>query len=376
MRKLIFSLGCCHTNYLDLISYIPDRNVYGAKECACIVKHFANVIMAKVFSYKIGIFVSFLALTLPVIIPSIGNGEKSLKAKFFPQTLTVNGVKREYYIYIPPALQQSKEDVPAVIVYHGFESDAHGIRWLIKPDKSAKEFGYILIYPNAIKKSWNAGKGSGTQNTQTDDLSFASALVDVIIARHRIDPQRVYTMGFSNGAQMVSLMMCHLSHKITGAAMVAHTMNISNCQPKTEVPIVLMNGKRDPFVPFNGGGKYQLRSHKDTIAFFREKNHANQPGSLLLEKDTVTCWSYADRQGRNEVVDCTYQDSGHTWPGGVEFKSEIFGKVNRELEANKFIFQFFKQVASKENEKMRPLRPVGKDDNRVEPIHQQVIHGR
>jgi len=128
----------------------------------------------------------------------------------------------EYYVYIPSKLKD-KTNRPAIIAFHGYKSDAKGFRWLIEPDKWADKHGFVMIYPNAVKKSWNAGKGMGSQNKTTDDDRFAAELPSVVAERHDIDSKRIYAMGFSNGAQVVAKLICHHSVQIAGAAMVAQS---------------------------------------------------------------------------------------------------------------------------------------------------------
>lgn len=268
------------------------------------------------------------------------------KASFFKQTVTISGVKREYYVYIPKSVPKGVK-APAVIAFHGFESDAHGLRWLIKPDKWAEKYGYIMIYPNAIKKSWNAGKGFGNRNKNTDDLSFAAALPDVITARHPVDKNRIYVMGFSNGAQMSTLMTCKLSHKITAAGIVAHSMNIPQCNPKYKVPVAVIHGAKDKLAPYNGGGKHKLSSHKETINFYQSVNKTLRQPKVIVNKKTIKCTEDVDAQGKTAVTACTAFDAGHSWPGGVEFKTKLFGKTNKELIANDFLFSFFDRFRSK-----------------------------
>ena len=256
------------------------------------------------------------------------------------QTMTLNGKKRTYYVYLPKGLEKGKK-YPGVIAFHGFESDPGGMRWLITPDALAQEYKYILIYPSAENKSWNAGRGFGSRNKASDDLSFASALVDVVLARHPIDKQRLYAMGFSNGAQMVALMICRMPQKLAAGAMVAHTMNIDSCNPNLKVPVLLIHGAKDKLAPFAGGGKSQILSHGDSVDFFRKVNETWREASVIVNKATVRCKSYPGE--KTEVLDCVCFNDGHSWPGGREFKTEIFGTTNKELNANRFIFEFFKK---------------------------------
>lgn len=258
---------------------------------------------------------------------------------FRREELVVDGVTRELYVYTPEKLGPGR--APAVLAFHGFLSTASGLRWLAKVDAFADAAGFIVIYPNAVAKSWNAGRGSGSTNRTTDDVAFARALLAATLARPEVDPQRIYAMGFSNGAQMVATIVCKLEHPLLAAAMVAHSLNIPECEPRKRVPMLLIQGRKDPFVPFEGGGKLELASHQFTVDFFRRINQAVGPAKTVLALESITCTESVDRAGREQVLECTGERDGHTWPGAVVFQPELFGRTNSELAGTEFVFSFF-----------------------------------
>ncbi|MEZ4361904.1 MAG: PHB depolymerase family esterase [Kofleriaceae bacterium] len=258
---------------------------------------------------------------------------------FQREELIVDGEPRELYVYTPAQLAASP--APVVIAFHGYQSDASGMRWIAKVDKFADAAGFVVIYPNAVNKSWNAGRGSGSTNRATDDRAFAKALLESISSRPKLDASRIYAMGFSNGAQMVSTIVCELDTRLAGAAMVAHSLNIPGCDPRARVPIVLIQGRKDPFVPFEGGGKSELASHAFTVDFFRRVNEATSPPKRIVERESIVCTRSDDRAGREVVVECIGERDGHTWPGGVPFQPQVFGPTNSELQGTEFIFSFF-----------------------------------
>ena len=248
---------------------------------------------------------------------------------------------REYYVYIPSALK-GKKNRPAIIAFHGYKSDANGFRWLISPDKWADKHGFVMIYPNAVKKSWNAGKGMGRQNTTSDDDRFAAELPSLIVERHNIAVDRVYVMGFSNGAQVVAKMVCHHSVQIAGAAMVAQSMNEDNCRPAYKVPVVIMHGMQDPAAPYKGGGKFKLNSHQESLAFLKNWYEIKAEKKTLKSDKTFKCSEYKDND-RTAVIGCSMFSNGHQWPGSRDFLVKQLGTTNKTLLANDFIMSFFKR---------------------------------
>jgi|GEM_PF-2650550 len=272
------------------------------------------------------------------------------KAKYEKHVVKLPTGEREFYIYIPATITKDKK-APAVITFHGFKSDANGMRWLINSDKIADKFGYIMVYPNAVNKSWNVGRGSGSTPSKVDDISYASALVDVIKARFPVDPERIYAMGFSNGAQMVAAMACRMAGKISAGGMVAHTMNIQPCEPSHKLPIALIHGAKDPYAKFDGGGQGNIASWKESLSFFRKVHELSGEGKVSFEKPTARCRDWSRDAKKPMVVGCVALDGGHNWPGGLDFEVKRFGKVNREINATEYLFSFFNKHSSKPQER-------------------------
>jgi len=289
------------------------------------------------------ILITLLFLSLLIYLAPFYSYAKTLKeAKYYPQTLTVNGVKRQYYVYLPIGLDLKKKS-PAVITFHGFESDANGIKWLIQPEKLANKHKYILIFPNAINKSWNVGKGMGSINTKVDDKAFLAKLLAVLPEKHPINKKKIYSMGFSNGAQMAALAYCFFGDKVAAVGLIAHSMNIEDCQPKYKTPVTIIQNTADKYVPYYGGGKYQLRSFKDSVDYFVKANNVKSVVDKVVNLKTVTCQRYQNMEKTSKVIGCTLRDSGHTWPGARKFKPERFGLSNKEINATSFLFNFFKR---------------------------------
>lgn len=285
---------------------------------------------------------SYLAKSLLLSL-LIFNFSAVAAGEFLKQEIMIGEEAREYFIYIPTKLKD-KTNRPAIIAFHGYKSDAKGFRWLIQPDKYADKHGFIMIYPNAVKKSWNAGKGMGRQNTTSDDDSFAAELPSLIADRHDIDPQRIYAMGFSNGAQVVAKLLCHHSVQIAGAAIVAQSLNEDDCRPAYKVPVVIMHGMLDPAAPYKGGGKFKLASHNQSLEYLRNWYDIKAEKKQIKGDKTYKCLEYSDgEKSQTAVVGCSLFSNGHQWPGSRDFLVKQLGTTNKSLVANNFIMSFFKQ---------------------------------
>jgi polyhydroxybutyrate depolymerase len=62
----------------------------------------------------------------------------------------------------------------------------------------------VLIYPDGLSRSWNAGSGCcGVAGIRgTPDTAFVAAVVADVLRALPVDPARVYLAGYSNGGKL------------------------------------------------------------------------------------------------------------------------------------------------------------------------------
>ncbi len=89
-----------------------------------------------------------------------------------------------------------------------------------------------------------------------DDVAFLAAVVEKVSDDYRIDHQRVFTMGSSNGGFMSQRLAIERSDMFAAAGIVIATLSDSlskDFTPKRPVSMLFMNGTKDPIVPYDGG---------------------------------------------------------------------------------------------------------------------------
>jgi polyhydroxybutyrate depolymerase len=123
-----------------------------------------------------------------------------------------DGIQRDYILYIP-AIYDGNTDVPLILNFHGFGSNAN--QQLVYGDfrDIADKEGFLLVHPEGTllngNQHWNVG--SFTIGSTTDDVSFTEALIDELANQYAINLVRVYATGMSNGGYMSFLLACKLS---------------------------------------------------------------------------------------------------------------------------------------------------------------------
>lgn len=309
----------------------------------------------KIRLLSVAAMVSFMLATLPAI--SYAKGDQKC-------SLVHDGLTRTYEIHVPP-IYDGKKAVPLLLALHGRKGTGEDMRnlTLYGFNRLSNAENFIVVYPNGISKSWNDGRDvtpAGRENI--DDVGFIRALIEDLEKHYRIDPDRIYVAGMSNGAMFAHRVGCELSDIVAAIAPVAGTMpevTSADCLPPRPQAVVLFHGTKDAFVPYKGGatrrnGNGRVLSAEDTARIWAEENSCDLDPVIKILPDTardgttVTQISYTNCKEDADVVFYKIIDGGHTWPGGWQYLPKILvGKTTRDINANKIIWAFFKSHPKK-----------------------------
>ena len=204
-------------------------------------------------------------------------------------TMTVGGLKRTYWTYVPRGLARG---APVVVVMHG--AGENGARIRIETgygfERLADEHGFAVVYPNAYEGYWEVCTlvGSVRANGRSiDDVGFLTGMIDKLVIEIGVDPGRVFAAGSSRGGFMAFRLALEAASRFRAVAAVsANVPSPENfkCKPEGQgtSSVMIMNGTDDPLVPFDGGSVslfglfYRLgkvRSSRESGQYFADLNH-------------------------------------------------------------------------------------------------------
>ncbi len=105
------------------------------------------------------------------------------------------------------------------------------------------------------RTGWHDCRSDDANDTDADDVGFAAAVVQSLIADGRVDPHRIYVMGMSNGAMMSYRLALEMRPAPAAIAAVSGTMALhSDCAAPTHpASVLIIHGTDDPVVPYSGG---------------------------------------------------------------------------------------------------------------------------
>jgi polyhydroxybutyrate depolymerase len=292
--------------------------------------------------------------------------KRSLAATVVKDSISIDGRTRTYTAVIPNDLPAA---APLLFVFHGSRQDAEGIRVATGYgfDRLADRNCFVVIYPDGYKGNWHDCRTAADYPARTENIDD-NGLVRGLIARfheaHGIDTSRVFAAGYSNGGQMVFRIAAEMPDQFAGVAAIAATQptadNFSCTASGLPIPMLLVNGTKDPIAPYNGGVVslfgFQPRgtalSAPDTARHFARLNGITaSPIASTLDHhqssgDTSVAVASYSQDGKSPVVAYTVINGGHVVPNPDYTAPRILGKTTRDLDAPVAIWAFFAGLPS------------------------------
>ena len=205
-------------------------------------------------------YLTFYVLCGFLLLQACGSSQKQLTTQTDTSSngeIEVDGLSRTY-IFDPSS--GGKEKKPLLIALHGGFGSGAQVKESYGLDEDARKHGYAIVYPDGISKrerlkvrTWNAGGCCGyAAESEVDDVKFISVLIDTLVAKENVDPERIFVTGMSNGAMMAYRLACEIPEKIKAIAPVAgYVLPAESCG--SAVPIIHFHSLQDKNVPFEGG---------------------------------------------------------------------------------------------------------------------------
>jgi len=235
--------------------------------------------------------------TLVALLLLAGLAGGVAEADFTPgsnaRSLSHDGELRTYNVYAPP-FYGDLTTVPLVVDLHGFGSSGAQQKIASGWDGEADYSGLLIVYPDGIGGSWNAGVCCGdAQANGVDDVGFIRAMVVSIAAEApSVDLNRVYVTGLSNGGAMTHRLACEAADLFAAAAPLAFPtpyVDFANeCQPLRPIPLLLSMGLTDVLVLYEDGA---FGGAIESLESWRAKNAC---GSEPMEVHLQFGGSYCD----------------------------------------------------------------------------------
>ncbi len=279
---------------------------------------------------------------------SDASGGQNPEAGEYSRGVTVDGRRRSYRLVTPKGLDP-KRPAPVIFAFHpGFATSNYFDNYT-QLSQRAGEAGFVLVYPEGVGRSWNAGDCCGPAMREgVDDIAFVRAMLDDMTEVVNYDPRRVYATGFSNGAKLVFRLACELSGRFAAIATIGATISVpeSQCRPARLPPLLHFHGSKDEFAPYEGGQSARepagmQRSVRETIRIWLDRDECAGEPQPVYQKGSARCVNYSACRRRADITVCTIEGMGHQWPGAQAAFPRWLGPESNDISATEMLIKFF-----------------------------------
>jgi len=232
-------------------------------------------------------------------------------------SLTVGGVARTYRSIVPAA--GSEQSLPLLIVLHGRGQQP----WTAVRSTGflpyARQDRAVLVYPDGLSRSWNAGSGCcGAAGTRgTPDTAFVTAVVADAVHELPVDPDRIYLVGYSNGGKLAWLLTC--THPALFAAVATYgAAPLAPCPAAKALPSLIAVGVHDHVLPIGGDPRVHppLPSARVAAAWLARRDRCTAtPLTSTVGGAVLQRWTQC--APGTEVDLAVYPGADHYWPAAV-----------------------------------------------------------
>jgi polyhydroxybutyrate depolymerase len=242
-------------------------------------------------------------------------------------TLDVGGQERTYLLHAPPGYRADKP-VPLVVALHFYPGSGTALRDMIAMDAKADEHGFLVAYPDGVAGGFNALVCCGAE----DDVAFLRTLTARLIADWRVDPDRVYATGISNGADMSFRLAVEASGVFAAIGAVSGgfggpRVEAASYAPAKPVSVVTVIGAQDQYYDIFQAGLEKWRERLRC-----EPVKTPPTGGKAVRRSAARCADGSD------VDVYVVTDMGHSWPGAQQGQ---LARPDAPIVATDIIWDFF-----------------------------------
>lgn len=298
---------------------------------------------------------NFLLLNLLFIFTHCEKSDPQNEQSYrFQSSITVDGLSRTYLVNLPQGYYDNDVELHIVIGLHGTGGSGDQFDRHYGLTQRANALQFITVYPDGVQsdrrlqlRTWNVGTCCDyAMHNNIDDVKFISELIDKLASDYKVDRQKVYVTGMSNGGMLAYRLACELPEKIAAIAPVSCSMMVDHpCNPSRPVPVLHIHSVRDTKIPYQGGvgiGGYYFPPVDSVLNIWSINNSCAKSGEVLVDNTNykLTRWSMCT----NDVTIQSYltQDGGHSWPGGSK-PSQRSDDPSVVINASELILDFFSQ---------------------------------
>jgi polyhydroxybutyrate depolymerase len=225
----------------------------------------------------------------------------ALQAAAFGQskvmTWEIDGARREAIVY-SPAPKRAAGKAPVVLAFHGHGDTSENYQG-VELEKFWPQA--IVVYPQGLPSSRDRAPGWQVERGKDGDrdLKFVDQILTTLHKQFMVDDARIYSTGFSNGANFTYLLWAERPNVFAAFAPVAARI-LSSVQLTVPKPVFHIGGTADRQIVF--------ADQKQAIEAARRANNATAKGEIC----GFHCTRYDSTSGAPVMT--LIHNEGHVYP--------------------------------------------------------------
>ena len=216
--------------------------------------------------------------------------------------------ERSYHVKEPDDWDGTSP-LPVLLHFHGWMRQGTLIVKHGRISGATRRRGVLLLAPNGQGKTWNFW------TDQTDDVDFATAVIEDAAKRYPVDRDRIYVSGYSYGSAMAWRYVCESGNRVAALLAVSGTLRQSETCAEAPREVRHVHGISDNVMDFPFGPNGEVTG---PVRLWRERMGCAGPGRAagdwsVTAHDTFTRTTWDCAEGR---ITLDVHGRGHFIPRG------------------------------------------------------------
>lgn len=222
------------------------------------------------------------------------------------------GDKERSFVLSVPEGYSDKQQWPVIFAFHGWGQTAQSMRSFSQFDRASA----IIVYGEGVDDAWSPAPYAKT--TMEEDLAYAQTALTGLKENYAVDPERIFSVGVSNGGGFASLLGCRMPEEFSAVATVSaayYRTRDDGCEDSPQAHLNI-HGTSDKVIDYHGGRSNGSTYHsvQDVLSAAADRNRCEQGATLDPASTQVV--EYEWQECAEPVVHLRIGGGGHQWPGG------------------------------------------------------------
>ena len=238
---------------------------------------------------------------------------------FISLSIEHDGQTRRYFTYIPEGNNESNP-FPVLFNFHGGSGNATGQIYTADFRSIADTAKFILVYPEGLYGDWNMSlPGDSDSKNTTDDYGFIEKMIVQLSNSYVVDEDRLYAVGFSNGAGMAHGLAASQSNRFAAIASMAGNLykNVANNSNPSPTSILTIHGTLDGSRPYYeesllAGYYYNI---ENMHSYWVDKNQCDETPteSTFFSSGSIIHQTFENCLDGHSIEHYKVMNGGHYW---------------------------------------------------------------